>query len=165
MGFEFWLNGVKYEYKDLKTVSVSVDKHDLEHGDMFEHTVVKIETRKMVQMTVSAVAGPDVRITGVSGYCPEHNLAFTNHLFCDGCISVVSNREKPLMVCNGCGKPLLLENIYVDDGCPCNTKRGINFEPRHCSICGTENCVKPAHHLSNIFPTSQPSGDGKGGCE
>ena len=45
MGFEFWLNGVKYDYASLKTVSISVDKHDLEHGDMFEHTVIKIETR------------------------------------------------------------------------------------------------------------------------
>jgi len=45
MGFEFWLDGVKYDYASLKTVSISVDKHDLQHGDMFEHTVIKIERR------------------------------------------------------------------------------------------------------------------------
>lgn len=28
--------------------------------------------------------------------------------------------------CAGCGKPLLLENAWMEDGCPCNTPAGIN---------------------------------------
>jgi hypothetical protein len=28
--------------------------------------------------------------------------------------------------CLGCGKPLLLDNAWVTDGCPCNTPLGIN---------------------------------------
>lgn len=28
--------------------------------------------------------------------------------------------------CNGCGKPLLIENAWMTDGCPCNTPLGIN---------------------------------------
>lgn len=28
--------------------------------------------------------------------------------------------------CNGCGKPLLLENAWMYDGCPCNTPDGVN---------------------------------------
>jgi len=53
--------------------------------------------------------------------------------------------------CNGCGKPLLLENLYVDDGCPCNTPRGINFQPQPCQTCRTDNCVKPGHRLYELF--------------
>lgn len=53
--------------------------------------------------------------------------------------------------CNGCGQPLLLENLYTDDGCPCNTPRGINFKPIVCYICKTEDCVKPGHRLSVLF--------------
>lgn len=53
--------------------------------------------------------------------------------------------------CNGCGKPLLLENLYVDDGCPCNTPRGINFETRGCAICREDTCCKPGHRLVELF--------------
>jgi hypothetical protein len=53
--------------------------------------------------------------------------------------------------CNGCDKPILLENLYVDDGCRCNTMRGINFEPMSCNICKTEDCVKPGHRLFILF--------------
>jgi hypothetical protein len=53
--------------------------------------------------------------------------------------------------CNGCGAPLLLQNLYVDDGCPCNTGRGINFRPQRCDICGASNCVKPGHRQRELF--------------
>ena len=36
-------------------------------------------------------------------------------------------------------------NALVDDGCPCNTPRGVNITPQPCSLCRTDNCVKPAH--------------------
>jgi len=57
--------------------------------------------------------------------------------------------------CNGCGKPLFLENLYVDDGCPCNTPRGVNFKPAPCPTCKTDNCVKPGD-LNDI--PSKPRG-------
>lgn len=53
--------------------------------------------------------------------------------------------------CNGCGAPLLLEHLYVDDGCPCNTPRGVNFKPMACPTCKTDNCVKPGHRLPLLF--------------
>ena len=28
--------------------------------------------------------------------------------------------------CNGCGEPLLAENAWMTDGCPCNAPRGVN---------------------------------------
>jgi len=28
--------------------------------------------------------------------------------------------------CNGCGKPLELQNAWMTDGCPCNTPLGVN---------------------------------------
>lgn len=28
--------------------------------------------------------------------------------------------------CKGCGKPLLTENAWMTDGCPCNSKLGVN---------------------------------------
>jgi hypothetical protein len=28
--------------------------------------------------------------------------------------------------CLGCGKPLLIENAWMTDGCPCNTPLGVN---------------------------------------
>ena len=31
--------------------------------------------------------------------------------------------ERP---CCGCGKPLLVENAWMEDGCPCNTPAGVN---------------------------------------
>ncbi len=52
--------------------------------------------------------------------------------------------------CNHCGTWLRLENLFVDDGCPCNSRRGINFEPLPCSLCKTD-CVKPGHHLEHLF--------------
>lgn len=53
--------------------------------------------------------------------------------------------------CAGCGQPLFLSNVLVDDGCPCNSVRGINFEPRHCEICNVGDCVKPGHHLADLL--------------
>lgn len=50
-------------------------------------------------------------------------------------------------VCNACGKPLLLVNINVDDGCPCNSPRGVNVTPFSCSACKLPNCVKPLHRI------------------
>jgi len=49
--------------------------------------------------------------------------------------------------CRGCGELLLLENINVDDGCPCNSPRGVNLVPKQCTLCGSQTCVKPAHHI------------------
>jgi hypothetical protein len=28
--------------------------------------------------------------------------------------------------CGGCQKPLLIENAWMTDGCPCNSKLGVN---------------------------------------
>jgi hypothetical protein len=53
--------------------------------------------------------------------------------------------------CNGCGQPLLLENLFVDDGCPCNNARGVNLKPKPCEICRVEDCVKPGHRLPELF--------------
>ena len=52
--------------------------------------------------------------------------------------------------CNGCGKPLLLENLYVEDGCPCNTPKGVNIQPRGCATCG-KPCSRPGHRLLELF--------------
>jgi len=46
------------------------------------------------------------------------------------------------VLCNGCGKPMLKSNAWMEDGCPCNSPRGVNFkaggyldsnERKHCS--------------------------------
>jgi hypothetical protein len=65
--------------------------------------------------------------------------------------------------CNGCSKPLLLENLFFDDGCPCNSGRGINFAPRSCSICRVHNCVKPGHRLMQGTVGSYVATGGGGG--
>ena len=51
----------------------------------------------------------------------------------------------PRMVCQACGELLLPANALMDDGCPCNSERGVNFEPIACELCKTSNCVKPGH--------------------
>jgi hypothetical protein len=53
--------------------------------------------------------------------------------------------------CNACGRILLLENLYVDDGCPCNSARGVNFTPQPCGLCRLDCCVKPGHRLFQLF--------------
>lgn len=53
--------------------------------------------------------------------------------------------------CAYCHQPILLENLYCDDGCPCNSARGINFKPKECKICRVDNCVKPGHRLTELF--------------
>lgn len=34
--------------------------------------------------------------------------------------------EDPVANCNGCGAPLKPENAWMEDGCPCNSPRGVN---------------------------------------
>ena len=34
--------------------------------------------------------------------------------------------------CNGCGKPLLLKNEWMEDGCPCNSPKGCNKQEKAC---------------------------------
>lgn len=34
--------------------------------------------------------------------------------------------DAPEQPCGGCGKPLLIENAWMEDGCPCNTPAGVN---------------------------------------
>ena len=53
-------------------------------------------------------------------------------------------------LCTGCGRPLLLENLFVCDGCPCNEATH-NFEARACAVCG-EPCSRPGHHLRSVYP-------------
>lgn len=65
--------------------------------------------------------------------------------------------------CNGCGEPLLLSNVLVDDGCPCNTPRGVNFRPIPCGKCNTDRCVKPGHRfqidvVASTCAQRQPAG-------
>ena len=33
---------------------------------------------------------------------------------------------EPKPLCNGCGKKLLPENAWMEDGCPCNSPKGVN---------------------------------------
>lgn len=37
-----------------------------------------------------------------------------------------SDMRAPEQPCGGCGKPLLIENAWMEDGCPCNTPAGVN---------------------------------------
>lgn len=53
--------------------------------------------------------------------------------------------------CRACGKILRLENLFVDDGCPCNSARGVNFDLRECVACKTDCCVKPGHRLAELY--------------
>ena len=55
--------------------------------------------------------------------------------------------------CTACGELLLLENLYVDDGCPCNSARGVNFKPQPCDLCRLDCCVKPGHRIPQLFGT------------
>jgi hypothetical protein len=94
MGFEFWLNGVKYDYASLKTVSISVDKHDLEHGDMFEHTVIKIDTRKEFE-EVKESDLPELEEIKDEPLCPICKKGYmaksirSGYLRCDICLNAV----------------------------------------------------------------------------
>lgn len=63
----------------------------------------------------------------------------------------MSTELYPQRICKGCGKPLLLENLGCDDGCPCNSNRAVNFRPADCSICSSDSCIKPAHLIVSIF--------------
>lgn len=53
-------------------------------------------------------------------------------------------------VCRACGEPLLLENLFCEDGCPCNSPRGVNFKPEPCAECD-EPCSRPGHHIGALF--------------
>lgn len=60
------------------------------------------------------------------------------------------------LTCNGCDAPILPSNALVDDGCPCNTPRGINFAPEPCAICGIDHCVRPGHRTNpRQIPTTR----------
>jgi len=52
--------------------------------------------------------------------------------------------------CRACGAPLLLASLFVDDACPCNSPKGVNFKPQWCEVC-KEECVKPGHRLTALF--------------
>lgn len=52
--------------------------------------------------------------------------------------------------CNACDEPLLLENLFVEDGCPCNSPLGVNFEPKQCAACGLP-CSRPGHRVRSLF--------------
>jgi len=53
-------------------------------------------------------------------------------------------------VCAACGKPLLLENLFVEDGCPCNSPLGVNFPPAPCPECRAL-CSRPGHRIRSLF--------------
>ena len=53
--------------------------------------------------------------------------------------------------CKGCGKSFYLENLFVCDGCPCNSANGVNFAPMACSICQVEHCTRPGHRITALF--------------
>jgi len=53
--------------------------------------------------------------------------------------------------CAACSRPLLLTNLFYDDGCPCNARRGVNFTPQTCVICMGAACVKPGHRIEQLW--------------
>ncbi len=64
--------------------------------------------------------------------------------------------------CRACERVLVLENLFVDDGCPCNSPRGVNFTPQRCDLCKTDNCVKPGHRIKELFGVALQSCDSQG---
>lgn len=60
----------------------------------------------------------------------------------------MSDAKTTAAKCRGCGAPLLPENALADDGCPCNSARGLNWPPMPCAICRVDDCVKPAHRAT-----------------
>lgn len=41
-------------------------------------------------------------------------------------VDIIGGFQKAEPNCAGCGKPLLMENAWMTDGCPCNTTLGVN---------------------------------------
>lgn len=80
--------------------------------------------------------------------CPDDWYSSTHHPSC----AVVQGSNPSLQrYCRACGKSLRLENLFVDDGCPCNSPRGVNLTPQPCALCKTEHCVKPGHRIEAIW--------------
>src|SRR5271170_3172161 len=69
---------------------------------------------------------------------------------------------KTAPVCRGCEQILLAANLRVADGCPCNTKRGINHglvpvDTCTCSACdpsesGSSRYCQPNHPARIVYP-------------
>lgn len=45
-----------------------------------------------------------------------------------------SEDNMSVAICNGCGKDLLDKNLWMEDGCPCNTARGVNGEETYIAL-------------------------------
>lgn len=41
-------------------------------------------------------------------------------------VDVIGGFQAASSECAGCGKPLLMENAWMTDGCPCNSPLGVN---------------------------------------
>jgi hypothetical protein len=52
--------------------------------------------------------------------------------------------------CWGCGKELMAENCWMDDGCPCNTPRGVNDGNQLISDWRREREQKASHELAAL---------------
>jgi hypothetical protein len=59
-------------------------------------------------------------------------------------------KEQRLDLCQGCAKPLVPENYQLADGCPCNSRRGINHGLVPASVCTCKEC-DPAETGSSRF--------------
>jgi len=63
-------------------------------------------------------------------------------------------------ICRGCGKPLLPENLWMADGCPCNSRRGINHGLVAKNICTCIECdpeqTGATRHPYRKEPAPQP---------
>ena len=46
----------------------------------------------------------------------------------------------PHPVCRGCSKPLDKENLWMADGCPCNSERGVNHGLVPVNVCTCKEC-------------------------
>ncbi len=49
-------------------------------------------------------------------------------------------------ICRGCDKPLLPENTNLSDGCPCNSRRGINHGLVDWNTCKCDWCDPDRAH-------------------
>jgi len=68
------------------------------------------------------------------------------------CIEIMEREGKLIkeMTCKGCGKQLLPENSWMEDGCPCNTERGVNHGNQAISNWRAEEIQRLRRELETV---------------
>lgn len=133
------------EVFDTVRAALASSRDSFSEAAQFHHdmAITSGELSSTINEAIDAIDGLDV---------PKEGETVESPVECP--LVITLNSANALVIsgkCNACGSAFSMDNLHCDDGCPCNSPRGVNLQPMPCVACKSTGCIKPGHRISLLL--------------